>query len=677
MCSHDHTHDHKHCHSHEHNENHCHHSADTCCCSHEHEHNYEHEHSSCSCGCNCGHEHGKEPTRGELTKLLLGAVLFAAGVLLMHSPLPAWAGIIVLAAAYLWLGGEVLLTAGKNILRGHIFDENFLMSIATLGAFAIQEYPEAVGVMLFYRVGEYFENRAVAQSRRQITEAVDMRPDVVNRLPSTNPHATPEEIPAADAMTGDLLLVRPGDRVPLDSVIIEGESRLDTSALTGEALPVGVKVGDEILSGCLNINAPLVVRVQKPLAESTVTRILQSVENAAETKPRIDRFITRFARVYTPIVVVLALGVATLPPLILQSDFIYWLKTALTFLVISCPCALVLSVPLAYFSGIGAASRHGILFKSGLAMEAISRIKAVAFDKTGTLTHGNFAVQSILPANGVSADEVLYLAATAESAGTHPIAASIITAAKTANISFQRPNSIEEIAGMGVHAVIDDKTVLCGNQKLLQKFGVDLGNFQPTLGVTEVLVARDGTFCGQIEIADSVKADAPQAVAQVKRQGLRVCILTGDSEHTAKAVAQAVGVDEVHSRLLPQDKLAVLGDIRQRLGGVMFVGDGINDAPTLAGADIGAAMGSGSDTAIEAADVVFIHSNTNAVPKAIDIARAANRIALQNIVFALGVKAAIMLVGLGGHANMWLAVFADTGVAMLCLLNSIRILYRK
>lgn len=674
MCDHNHNHNHNHHnHSHSHNEQHCHRDEQACSCGHQH----EHEHVGCSCGCGCGHDHGQEPSHGELTKLIFGAVLFAAGVVLTHSTLPAWAGIIVLAAAYLWLGGEVLLTAGRNILDGHIFDENFLMSIATLGAFAIREYPEAVGVMLFYRIGEYFENKAVAQSRKQIMNALDMRPEVVNRLSNVNPHATPEEIPAAAAIVGDLLLVRPGDRIPLDSVIVEGESRLDTSALTGEALPVGVTVGSEVLSGCLNINAPLIVRVQKPLADSTVTRILQSVEEAAESKPHIDRFVTRFARVYTPIVVVMALGVAALPPLFLQGDFFYWLKTALTFLVISCPCALVLSVPLAYFSGIGAASKQGILFKSGLAMEGISRLKAVAFDKTGTLTHGNFAVQRIVPCSELSADELLGLAAAAEAASTHPIAESIITAANAADISYHRATDIEEKAGLGICAEVDGKAVLCGNLKLMQEFGIDLGSFQARPGITEVLLAANGKFCGQIELSDTVKDGTAAAISRLKQQGMSVCMLTGDAEHTAMAVADTVGVDEVHARLLPQDKLAVLGDIRRRLGGVMFVGDGINDAPTLAGADIGAAMGSGSDAAVEAADVVFINSNTSAVPVAIDIARTANRIALQNIIFALGVKAAIILVGLVGHANMWLAVFADTGVAMLCLLNSIRILYRK
>lgn len=658
------------CDHHNHKHNH------ECCCEHNHEHNH-HEHNHQHYGCSCGHEHGKEPTHGELARLLFGAVLFAAGIFLTHSALPLQLGIATLTVAYLWLGGEVLLTAARNILGGHIFDENFLMSIATLGAFAIGEYPEAVGVMLFYRVGEYFENKAVSQSRRRIMEAVDMRPEVVNLLPSDNIHATPQEVAAATVSVGDILLVRPGDRVPLDAVVVEGESSLDTSALTGEAKPLRVSTGSEILSGSLNINSPLIIRVQRPLTDSTVSKILQSVEEAAETKPQIDRFITRFSRIYTPIVVVLALAVAALPPLLFNADFAYWLKTALTFLVISCPCALVLSVPLAYFSGIGAASKQGILFKSGLAMESMQSLKAVALDKTGTLTHGNFAVQDIIPCADFTADELLAVAAAIESASTHPIAESITAAANAANLTPPSVANIEEIAGLGISAEIDGKATLCGNLKLMQQFGVDLDDFQAKQGVTEVLLAQNGKLCGQIELADTVKAGTDAAIARLKRLGLRVCMLTGDAEHTANAVAAATGVDEVHARLLPQDKLAVLGEIRRRFGAVMFVGDGINDAPTLAGADIGAAMGSGADAAIEAADVVFMNSDTAAIPEAIEIARSANRIALQNIIFALGVKSAIMLIGLFGHANMWLAVFADTGVAMLCLLNSVRILYRK
>lgn len=670
-CHHNHNHDHDH-HEHDHH-SHEHHDHEHCHDEHCHDH---HEHD-CGCGCGCGHDHGQEPERGELAGILLGAALFATGVGLGFAPVPGWLHIAVLAAAYLWLGGRVLLSAAGNITRGHVFDENFLMSIATIGAFAIQEYPEAVGVMLFYRIGEYFEDRAVAQTQKQITEAVDMRPEVVNRLLGDDLAQGTQVIPAGTAQVGDRLLVRPGDMIPLDGTVISGQSRLDTSALTGEARPVSVGPGSRVLSGSLNTSGQLIMQVQSPLAQSTVTRILQSVQNAAETKPRIDRFITRFARVYTPIVVLLAVLVALIPPLLGAGSFAYWLKTALTFLVISCPCALVLSVPLAYFAGIGAASKRGILFKSGLAMETVKQLKAVAFDKTGTLTHGSFAVQQAIPAAGVSANELLGLAAAAEAASTHPIAQSIVAAAEEAALDYHPADAVEEIAGLGIKASANGSDVLCGNQKLMQRFNVDTGSYSVHEGATEVLLARGGKFIGQLVIADSIKADTPAAITSLKQQGLAVCMLTGDAEHTANAVAAAAGVDEVHARLLPQDKLATLVDIRKRLGGVMFVGDGINDAPVLAGADIGAAMGSGSDAAIEAADVVFMNSNASAVPEAIRIARSANGIAWQNVIFALGVKAAIMLVGVAGFANMWLAVFADTGVAMLCLLNSIRILYKK
>lgn len=650
-----------------------------CCCGHEHEHNHdsEHEHDrhadSCGCGCCCGHEHGEEHEKGELRQLLIGAGLFAAGILLGLSPAPGWLRVVVLAAAYLLLGGEVLLAAGKNILRGQVFDENFLMSIATLGAFAIQEYPEAAGVMLFYRIGEYFEDRAVAQSRSQIMQAVDMRPEVVNRLRD----GEIEVIPAAEAQVGDKLLVRPGDRIPLDGVVIAGESRLDTSPITGEPKPVSVQPGAEVISGCVNQNAQLTIAVQKPLAESMVTRILQSVETAAESKPRIDRFITRFARVYTPIVVLLAVLAAVLPPLLLQGDWAYWLKTALTFLVISCPCALVLSVPLAYFAGIGAASRQGVLFKGGLAIEALNGIKAVVMDKTGTLTKGNFVVQQALPAGGMTADELLALAAACEAGSTHPIAESIINAAEAAALPFARAEQIRELAGLGISAQTAQGAVLCGNTQLLKKFGVAIADVPPAAAGSEVLLALNGQYCGRLLIADAVKPEAPEAVRQLKRLGLTTCMLTGDAEDSAQAVAAACGIDEVHARLLPQDKLTQLADIRARQGGVMFVGDGINDAPVLAGADVGAAMGSGADAAIEAADLVFMNSNVSAVPAAIRLARAVNRVARQNVVGALIIKATIMAVGLAGFANMWLAVFADTGVAMLCLLNSVRLLHRQ
>lgn len=574
--------------------------------------------------------------------------------------------------AYILLGGRIVLTALKNIAKGNVFDENFLMTVATLGAFAIQAWEEAVGVMFFYRVGEYFEQRAVEKSRGQIMDAVDLRPEVVNLLVGEDVKV----IPAADAHVGDILLVRVGDRIPLDGVVIDGESLVDTSPVTGEPVPVKRKYGDEVVSGCVNTSGMLKIRVEKVLEESMVTRILDSVENAAASKPTIDRFITRFARIYTPFVVAAAVLTAVIPSLI-TGDWNKWIYTALTFLVISCPCALVLSVPLAFFSGIGAGSKYGILFKGGVAMEALKNIAAVVMDKTGTVTKGNFVLQKVNAAEGMKADELLRLCASAELVSTHPIAVSIVEAAKAEKLELVRPNKFEEIAGEGLVAYFGARKVLCGNTKLLQRFNVEYGGYTPTESGSEVLVADNGLYMGQLLINDTLKEDAKEAIASLKAQGLVTAMLTGDAQKEAQAVAKEAGIDEVRAQLLPQDKLSELNMLRNKYGPVMFVGDGINDAPVLAGADAGAAMGSGADAAIEAADVVFMNSEVKAIPQAIAIARATGAIAWQNVIFALTVKVIIMIAGLMGYASMWAAVFADTGVSLLCVLNSIRILYKK
>ena len=607
--------------------------------------------------------------RKEMLGIGIGAVLFVIGLLLKDSySMPA---LIAFIASYVILGGEIVLTAVKNLTKGRIFDENFLMSLATLAAFLIGEYAEAVGVMLFYRVGELFEHVAVERSRSQIMQAVDMRPEVVNRVEGEQVH----EIPSEEAGIGDLLLVRPGDRIPLDGVIVEGESRIDTSPVTGEPVPVKVEPGSQVVSGCMNTSGVLKLRVEKALEDSMVTRILHSVENAAASKPRIDRFITKFARIYTPFVVILALGTAIIPSLI-TGDWNHWIYTAITFLVISCPCALVLSVPLAFFSGIGAGSKKGILFKGGVALEALKDVKAVVMDKTGTITKGNFAVQKCV-ALGVSEEKVLRLAANCELASTHPIGHSIVTAAKQQNLSLARPEQVEEISGKGIKATVGEHVLLCGNRGLMEMFGVDLSGYRNAHYGTEVLVAEDGVFLGYIVIADTIKEDAVTAIRSMKAEGVRTAMLTGDAKGSAEAVAKEAGVEEVYAQLLPQDKLTKLREIREQHGAVLFVGDGINDAPVLAGADVGAAMGSGADAAIEAADVVFMTSAMEAVPESIRIARVTAGIAMQNVVFALVVKALVMVLGLMGFANMWLAVFADTGVAMLCVLNAVRILYKK
>ena len=606
----------------------------------------------------------------DIPELLAGAALFIIGELLSHSMPPVSIGCFVIA--YLILGREVLLTALKNMKSGHVMDENFLMSVATIGAFAIGEFGEAVGVMLFYRVGEAFEHRAVEKSRSQIMEAVDLRPETV----LLDENGTVREIPAGSAAVGNIVQIRPGDRIPLDGVVVEGESRIDTSPITGEPVPVSVTVGSTLTSGCVNTSGLLKMRVEKELSESMVTRILDSVENAAASKPQAERFITKFARVYTPFVVALAAATAIIPSLI-TGNWSHWIYTALTFLVISCPCALVLSVPLAFFSGIGAGSRKGILFKGGIALETLKNVKTVVMDKTGTITKGNFIVQDIVPSANYTAAEVLQAAAACETASTHPIGTSILLAAKEQDLSLENPAQLEEISGKGIHARLSCGDVLCGNRKLLTEFNVDCGTYDENGAVTTVYVAINGTFAGTIQISDTIKPEAKDAIRTLKSMGIRSAMLTGDGEAAAEAVADAVEIDHVYAKLLPADKLEILQKLRAESGSAMFVGDGINDAPVLAGADVGAAMGSGADAAIEAADVVFMTSSMDAIPTAIRIAKSTGAISNQNVVFALAVKALVMVLGLMGIASMWLAVFADTGVAILCVLNSIRILYKK
>lgn len=656
--------------------------------------------------------------KAELITLVIGAILFACGLLweylasasgfaANHGNIVTGAGpFVIFITAYLLLGHKVLLTAIHNIPRGQIFDENFLMSIATISAFSIGEFAEGVGVMLFYRIGELFEHIAVERSRSQIMEVVDMRPETVNLVVDGldeheehcacghehhhhDKHFIPDNsiriIPAEDAKPGDILLVRPGDRIPLDGIVADGQSRIDTSPVTGEPVPVSAGPGTSVISGCLNQQGVLKIRVTHPLSESMVTKILDSVENAAAGKPKIDKFITRFARIYTPVVVALAILTAIIPSLI-TGEWAAWIRTAITFLVISCPCALVISVPLAFFSGIGAASRLGILFKSGLAMEAIKNIKCIVMDKTGTITKGVFAVDHISPFGDLSEDELLTLASSCETASSHPVAVSITEAARARGLYIAKTSSLEELSGMGIRATFeeghDDRnphticSVLCGNRKLMDKYGVQLPKLPKLSGSsgTEVLVAVNGIAAGSIMISDQLKEDSIEAVHELKTMGLVPAMLTGDNMESAAAVAAASGISKIRAGLLPEDKVAALRELRDELGAVMFVGDGINDAPVLAGADVGASMGSGADAAIEAADVVFMNSSLSAIPQSIAIARRVRRIAIQNIAFALGIKLLVILFGLAGFANIWAAVFADTGVAMLCILNSLRLL---
>lgn len=674
---------HEHEHHHEHScscgsGHHEHHHESSCGCSHEHDHEQENHDSSCGCGHDHSHAHHHREkasrlsaeNKKDLVQILIGAALFISGIILNAVSLVIPADVILLIG-YLLLGGRITLTAGKNLTRGKVFDENFLMSLATIAAICIGDFKEAVGVMLFYRVGELFEEIAVERSRSQIMDAVDMRPEVVTKVHGSHTHV----IPAEDAEIGDILQIRPGDRIPLDGTVVEGESRIDTSPVTGEPVPVTVKAGDSVVSGCINTSGLLKMKVEKALDESMVTKILDSVENAAASKPQIERFIARFARVYTPVVVLLAVLTAIVPSLV-TGDWNHWIYTAITFLVISCPCALVLSVPLAFFSGIGAGSKRGILFKGGISLEAMKNVRAVVMDKTGTITQGNFKLQEAVPANGTDADTLLALCASCEQNSTHPIAQSILAAARDKQISLDTPSEVEEIAGHGIRAALPQGEVLCGNRKLMDQFHVPVNAAALNYG-TEVFAALNGTFIGHLVIADTIKPEAADAISAIRSKDIVTAMLTGDAQENADAVAKATGIDEVHARLLPQDKLETLKEIRAAHGAVMFVGDGINDAPVLAGADVGAAMGSGADAAIEAADVVFMTSQLDAVPKALEIAHTSLRIARQNVVFALVIKALVMVLGLAGFANMWMAVFADTGVAMICVLNSIRILYRK
>lgn len=604
----------------------------------------------------------------EYLELGIGIVLFIAGKIFESSKSVYSTACFLLA--YLILGIKIVWTALRNISKGQVFDENFLMSIATIGAFGIGEYAEAVGVMLFYRIGELFEEKAVERSRSQIMDVIDMRPEVVNLV---NEHGDVSVIDAEEAEIGDILLVRPGDRIPLDGVITDGETMIDTSPVTGEPVPISGFEGTEVTSGCLNTSGVIKIRVEKVLEESMVTRIMNSVENAAASKPKMDRFITRFSRVYTPFVVFMALATAIIPSIII-GNWTHWVYTALTFLVISCPCALVLSVPLAFFSGIGAGSKIGILFKGGAALETLKDITSVVMDKTGTITKGNFKVQDVVTFGDVTRNELLSLAASCEESSTHPIAKSIMEAVKEENISYKTAESAKEIAGHGSVIKLDGSEVLAGNKKLMNQYHI-AGEYKETTSYgTEVFLAKDGVLIGAVVIADTLKDDAKSAIASLKAQKLHTVMLTGDSESAANAIAEETGIDEVYSKLLPDEKLLKLQEQRTKHGAVMFVGDGINDAPVLAGADCGAAMGSGADAAIEAADVVFMTSSVEAIPQAIAIGKKASRIAWQNVVFALVVKALVMILGLLGFANMWMAVFADTGVAMLCVLNSIRAL---
>ena len=601
-----------------------------------------------------------------LVRIIVAAVLFAAGGLL-H--LEGWAELGVYLVCYAVIGWDIVWKAITNILHGQVFDENFLMTIATVGALILGEHSEGVAVMLFYQVGEWFQSYAVSKSRRSITSLMDIRPDYANiekdgKLIQVDPE---------DVKIGDTIIVKPGERVPLDGKIIKGSSTLDTSALTGESMPREVEAGMEVISGCINQTGILTIQTTKEFGESTVAKILDLVENASDKKGRMENFITRFARYYTPVVVFAALALAVLPPLVTGQAFSIWIYRALTFLVISCPCALVISIPLSFFGGIGGASKIGVLVKGSNYLEALAYTETVVFDKTGTLTKGSFAVTEI-QANGMTDEELLELAAYAEDYSNHPISLSI-QKAYGKKIDNSRITDVQEIAGHGVQAVIDGMTVLAGNAKLMEREHIPY-TASNAIG-TVVYVAFDGRYAGCIVIADEIKADAPAAIKALKDAGIRrTVMLTGDADAVGQDVARRLGLDRAYTELLPADKVDRVEELlaqKSDKGMLAFVGDGINDAPVLARADVGIAMGAlGSDAAIEAADVVLMTDEPSKIAAIMQIARKTIRISNENIVFALGVKFLVLILGAVGRANMWAAVFADVGVSVIAILNAIR-----
>ena len=625
-----------------------------------------------------GHDHDHGSDAVTIAVIVAGLLFMAYEALTTVVPsigLPESIETPIYYIAYILLAFPVLRIAGRNILKGQVFDENFLMSIATLGAIAIDALPEAVGVILFYRIGEFFEHKATDRSRTEIMNAVDMRPQEV-RVVDTCCGGEIVVMAPEKVEVGSTIEVRPGDLIPLDGTVLEGETRVNTAPVTGEPVPVRAVPGTQLMSGCINESGRITMRVDKVLEESMVTKILDAVENAASSKPKIDRFITRFARVYTPIVVALSLVVAIIPSLI-TGEWHKWIYTALTFLVISCPCALVLSVPLAFFSGIGNASKHGILLKGGRVIEALANVKAVALDKTGTITSGEFKVQKIETVGShVSNAQLLSMAAAIEAVSTHPIATSIVSEAKAQGITVEASDFVQELAGEGMVGMTDGQQVLVGNRRLMERYAVQGYPTEPAEYGTEVLVAEGNVYLGRIIIADEARPDSAEAIADLNGQDIKTVMLTGDAEASANYIAKETGVSAVRAQLLPQDKLSVVQDIRSEYGPTMFVGDGINDAPVLAGADVGGAMGSGADAAIEAADVVFMRPSLTAIAHILDLSKATLRVAWQNVVFAIAVKILIMALGLMGYASMWWAVFGDTGVSILCILNSIRILRR-
>lgn len=711
-----HHHDHDHgeecgCGGHHHDHEH----GEECGCGDHHHHDHEHG-EECGCGghhhdhehgeeCGCGdhhHEHGEECGCGDhhhdheyeeskpkkvekrkekkeinkdLIKIIIGVIVYAFGIYEMAVGNTGTFGVVVFLAAYILIGGDVLLKAIKNLFRGQVLDENFLMSIATIGAVAIGEYSEAVGVMLFYKIGEYLQQKAVGQSRKSISALMEIKAEFANLVQGGKMiQVDPEEVEV-----GDVIAVKPGEKVPLDGIVTEGEAMLDTSAITGESVLRSVKPGEEVVSGTINTNALIYVRVTKEYGESTVAKILDMVENAGSRKSQTENFISKFCRYYTPIVVGLALAVAFIPPLVIEGAvFRDWLYRGLIFLVVSCPCALVLSIPLSFFGGIGSASKNGILIKGSNYLEALRKANTVVLDKTGTITKGVFKVTEINPI-GMSEDELLKYAAIAEANSNHPIAKSIMESYNEKfeeEVKLSEIDKYEEIAAHGIKVLYNGKTILAGSSKLLDSENIEYKKIEES--GTTVYVAVDGKFAGCIVISDEVKEDSKRAIEEMRKVGItNVVMLTGDNEAAAAKIAKEVGVNKHYSGLLPNQKVEILEEIANEnsTGNTIFIGDGINDAPVLARADVGIAMGGvGSDAAIEASDIVFMTDELSKLPIAKRISEKTNKIVWQNIVFAMGVKVIVMLMSTGGVANMWEAIFADVGVALIAVLNAMRTL---
>ena len=693
-CAHEHeAHDHcrDHCHEHEHGHDHHDH-----CCDHDHEHHHDHccdrdhEHHHGDCcghhhdhgdGCNCGHDHNHEQDPSEAKKELLtlaaGAVLLTAGLLLklFLSGTP-WVSTVVLLAAFIVVAAEIVVQAVNNIRRGDIFGESFLMAIAGIGAVIIGEIPEGVMVFLLYRLGEYLQTKAVSSSRKSISALLDVRPDHANLLED----GQSREVEASQVQVGQTILVRPGEKVPLDGTVLEGASQLDTAALTGESMPRDIAPGQPVMAGCINLSGALEIRVEKSFGESTASKILEMVEHASEKKAASEKFITRFARVYTPIVCLAAVIVAVLPPLLGLMPWSRSVYSALCFLVISCPCALVISVPLSFFAGIGRASREGVLVKGGNHLETLAEAQIVAFDKTGTLTEGRFSVSDCLLADGVSREMLLELAAQAECRSTHPIAQSIL-AAYGKPLDEAALEDYQEVSGHGVSVTAGSRRILAGKRDYLLEAGVSLPEV-PSTAATAVYVAADGVYQGAVLLRDTPKRDAKAAISALRALGVqKTAMLSGDSKPVVEEIAREIGLDQATGELLPQDKLEELNRLRGQLTGkgrLLYAGDGINDTPVLASADIGIAMGGlGADAAIETADVIIMGDEPSKIASGIRIARRTSRIATENIVFAIAVKVLVMILSVTGHVELWAGVFADVGVCMLCVLNTLRINRKK